>query len=482
MWRWCCSLYASSRPEGLTTGRDSNPYQLHMECHDASLLNGHSQTARTIKYARIPRGFYAVGVGFYIRKSFKAGPFRLNLSKSGLGVSAGVKGARVGIDAKGRAYTHAGRYGLYHRQYHSGKAGQSTPRAARAFHASLDEELHMPTEATYPTTRAFLDQAASMPGAASINKPKRSVLGPFWAAVALLWVVVSFSESMPTWLIVVAYLGSAGLAAISVRSLLLSRARKRLETSVADALHISPADTPEPILIPEYLPSEDISFVGKNAFAELTLGVVEDGYVTEGEKAKMAWCERTFGLEPDFVSACRVAAFQTVFLRAVADHELTAEEETTLAHVQAELEIPDHAIAEMREAVSELAEIRRLREGQLRQIETAHKLQKSETCYFEAPGRLLKYNILRTFTENGVKHKVKGFEIAKQGVLLLTSKRITLRHEGASSIPYTKVLDVEVDADRNLITLITDGVQKPTYISTPRPLEAGAIIAQLARL
>ena len=84
---------------------------------------------------------------------------------------------------------------------------------------------------------------------------------------------------MPNWFIAVAYLGSAGQAVVSVRNLLLSRARKRLETSVADALDIGSADTPEPILIPEYLPTEDILFVGKTAVAELTLGVVEDGYV-----------------------------------------------------------------------------------------------------------------------------------------------------------------------------------------------------------
>ena len=54
-------------------------------------------------------------MGFYLRKSFRFGPLRLNLSKSGIGVSAGVKGARIGIDATGHEYTHAGRYGLYYR-------------------------------------------------------------------------------------------------------------------------------------------------------------------------------------------------------------------------------------------------------------------------------------------------------------------------------------------------------------------------------
>lgn len=53
-------------------------------------------------------------MGFYIRKSVKAGPFRFNLSKSGLGVSAGVPGFRVGTGPRGN-YVQMGRGGLYYR-------------------------------------------------------------------------------------------------------------------------------------------------------------------------------------------------------------------------------------------------------------------------------------------------------------------------------------------------------------------------------
>ncbi|HEY5988731.1 MAG TPA: DUF4236 domain-containing protein [Streptosporangiaceae bacterium] len=54
-------------------------------------------------------------MGFYIRKAFRIGPIRLNLSKRGLGASAGVPGARIGVDASGRPYVHGGRGGLYYR-------------------------------------------------------------------------------------------------------------------------------------------------------------------------------------------------------------------------------------------------------------------------------------------------------------------------------------------------------------------------------
>lgn len=53
-------------------------------------------------------------MGFYLRKSISVGPLRFNLSKSGIGVSAGVKGLRIGVGPRGN-YVHMGRGGLYYR-------------------------------------------------------------------------------------------------------------------------------------------------------------------------------------------------------------------------------------------------------------------------------------------------------------------------------------------------------------------------------
>lgn len=54
-------------------------------------------------------------MGFYISKSLSVGPFRFNLSKSGIGLSTGIKGFRVGTGPRGN-YVHMGRGGLYFRQ------------------------------------------------------------------------------------------------------------------------------------------------------------------------------------------------------------------------------------------------------------------------------------------------------------------------------------------------------------------------------
>ncbi len=54
-------------------------------------------------------------MGFYLRKSVRVGPIRFNLSKSGIGVSAGIRGLRIGTGPRGN-YVHMGRHGIYYRR------------------------------------------------------------------------------------------------------------------------------------------------------------------------------------------------------------------------------------------------------------------------------------------------------------------------------------------------------------------------------
>jgi hypothetical protein len=52
-------------------------------------------------------------MSFYLRTSLKAGPFRLNLSPSGIGISAGLPGFRVGAGPRGN-YIRIGGRGVYY--------------------------------------------------------------------------------------------------------------------------------------------------------------------------------------------------------------------------------------------------------------------------------------------------------------------------------------------------------------------------------
>ncbi|MDR0656335.1 MAG: DUF4236 domain-containing protein [Treponema sp.] len=60
-------------------------------------------------------------MGISFRKSFKAGPIRVNLSKSGIGMSAGVKGARIGVGPRG-TYVSGGKGGArFYKTLNGGK-------------------------------------------------------------------------------------------------------------------------------------------------------------------------------------------------------------------------------------------------------------------------------------------------------------------------------------------------------------------------
>ena len=65
-------------------------------------------------------------MGFSLRKGFKLGPIRLNLSRRGVGYSVGVKGLRVGTSG-GRAYVRGGRGPI---RYQSSLGPTGTPTIA----------------------------------------------------------------------------------------------------------------------------------------------------------------------------------------------------------------------------------------------------------------------------------------------------------------------------------------------------------------
>lgn len=70
-------------------------------------------------------------MGFFFRKSVNLGPFRFNFSKSGVGVSTGFKGFRVGSGPRG-GYVSIGAGGLYYRASLPSQRRQSSAPGRRS--------------------------------------------------------------------------------------------------------------------------------------------------------------------------------------------------------------------------------------------------------------------------------------------------------------------------------------------------------------
>lgn len=162
-------------------------------------------------------------MGIYLRKSISVGPLRFNLSKSGVGVSAGVTGLRLGVGPRGN-YVHMGRGGLY---YRATLPPSSSPRSSSAqplspiapeipsgTHAPLDEiESADVSRIVDSSSRELLDE---------LNRKRAKLrLWPFVAIASVMVLGLGISSSWPVWLLtILAFAGAAGTYAAHTRDVL----------------------------------------------------------------------------------------------------------------------------------------------------------------------------------------------------------------------------------------------------------------------
>lgn len=155
-------------------------------------------------------------MGFYIRKALRVGPLRFNLSKSGIGVSGGITGLRLGTGPRGN-YVHMGRGGLYFRR------SLSAPRDdTRVPSGGAAQPSRQPIEGPQATVGPMVEiESASVAGMtdsssadllAELNeKRKLTRLVPVVAVVGAIAVVLAWTNGAPTWAILLT-LGLFGFA------------------------------------------------------------------------------------------------------------------------------------------------------------------------------------------------------------------------------------------------------------------------------
>jgi hypothetical protein len=133
-------------------------------------------------------------MGFYIRKSINVGPFRFNLSQSGVGVSTGVKGFRVGTGPRGN-YVHMGRGGLYFRTTLPGPESRQNPSPI----SQSEDEGFQPLE--IGSVAQMVDSSSSQLLAEINSKARRPLLWIITMAFSLVLIPLLLLTKAPMWLI-----------------------------------------------------------------------------------------------------------------------------------------------------------------------------------------------------------------------------------------------------------------------------------------
>lgn len=154
-------------------------------------------------------------MGFRYRKSFGKGPFRVTVSKSGIGYSAGVKGFRVTKKAGGGIRTTASIPGTgisYVKDSGSGKSRSSSAQTSRS------------TAPTRESSRAELTPGSKL---------------AVWCAVCLILglILLGFNPLLAAALFIV----------VIILALRMIKLKKEAKASAPKMIHAQPAGTPRRI-------------------------------------------------------------------------------------------------------------------------------------------------------------------------------------------------------------------------------------------
>lgn len=152
-------------------------------------------------------------MGFYIRKSLSVGPFRFNLSNSGVGLSAGVKGFRIGTGPRGN-YVHMGRGGIYFRHTLPISDGQRI-RSERPQALSSSIEFK---EIESGSVSQMVDSSSAELLAEISSKSKKLLVWPWVLGFSIFQLVLLAAANSPVWIYCLIVLLCAGGLVLAVRA------------------------------------------------------------------------------------------------------------------------------------------------------------------------------------------------------------------------------------------------------------------------
>ena len=144
-------------------------------------------------------------MGFYLRKSVRVGPLRFNLSGSGIGLSCGIPGLRIGTGPRGN-YIHAGRGGFYYRKtFSAGKTrsfGTDQPNQQPTYQTDTVDPTLGQLEPVDAGTSALMQDTSSQSLLDELNeKHRRLRLWPWILLLAIATVATAIYLGLPALII-----------------------------------------------------------------------------------------------------------------------------------------------------------------------------------------------------------------------------------------------------------------------------------------
>jgi len=381
-------------------------------------------------------------MGLYLRKSFRAGPVRFNLSKSGIGISGGVKGARISVGPRG-TYVHCGRHGLYYRKHLSSAQARS----------------------------------------------QLTAVGEGCATLLLVVIAIGLGVWLFQWLIENPAVLIAGivLAIVIPATRLFMRMRQKKAVAAykqsLDAAFVTAQSPPFASVLTnlkqeqQQLPKtkgykQSVEEIEADVYQSLLDKVLDDGFVTKEESATIAAAEQILRISPTSRLRTKKEIFSAAYIGAIQDREITREELSKLNNLMEGLNIPQKEVQRELDIIQEIMDTQALGLPfePIAREDLAAPIQKSEDAYYQCSAQVL--------SKRKAKDSPTGYEysVRRDGQLILTNKRVFVVGHGTTNIRFSNISDVDVDIDEGLIEILKVGSGRPIILKTDAPIYTGRAI------
>ena len=420
-------------------------------------------------------------MGFFIRKAFKAGPLRINLSKGGVGVSGGVTGARIGLNRKG-AYVYGGRHGLYYRErIGNRKKSRRSPDHIKPdgrpveINANGTTDLFVDTGATFPSPYDLIEPH---PWPELIETTPRYKNPMMWVLLIFLIAVSTVIPNPVVWAV-----SAIGFLLISWSIFSDYSWRKkghRMVETIAGAFESDPKtvnlnvmyqfETKAPKRFNErFMP--DLFCV----IIQIAMEKMDDAYIFSYNKL-----EKQIPVSDAFIQNTKQAILTRRMDAVLEDHLLTEKEELEIRELIKKLDLSDQFIFEELQYLNLAQSVRKEMESPLVEQDCPVPLVRGENCYavFEDV-RLLEERVQDRFQHKRIQYRKLGYEKQIEGTLVITDRRILLYGSGSREYRLNKVLDVTTDLEANTIEITISGRKNPIYLTSKFPMIIAARLEKI---
>ncbi len=397
-------------------------------------------------------------MAFYLRKSYGFGPLRLNLSKSGLGVSGGVTGARVGIGPKG-TYVHGGRHGFYYRKYGLGK---SKGKAGSARTGSVgDQELFIDTGLTYNKGVSINKKGSTEP----LDIPEKTEWVKRLFSLGVIFLVMYFFSKSGLMLIFsgLTFAGSALLY------FWFNKKKTELRRSMGELAKMLEEEKPYRELLDFYRSKRFWGELKKVFNYNFYLAVNEFSYnnpeyITTSELRAL---DGEIALAREVQKEIKIGTFATFLDTVLQDHLISDEEYKALVKLKKGLGLHSN---EIKSEITIIETVKRMGEAlneelEVLKLEIPHR--PGEKMYYGTEGRMLKSKIMNRYQRNKVVYKERGYDIEFEGRVYVSNKRVFVIGDGTRSYTMNQIVDVTLSIEDNTVQLVIDGRQTPVVFTVP---------------